>query len=484
MQYGIQSIGVKNFRSLKNINPIEIKPMTILVGENSCGKSSFLRILPLLKQSIERSIEDPIAFYGDYVDFGDFETVLNKCSREKKIEFSFGGCLHRKYLSKGKKENIVSELLYKLKLEIKKGKDRSVYVSNIDINLGKDIYLEIKINESKKITSLKINKKTYIPPKTLFAEYPNGSSCFLPFIVEEGCLADRWYSSQTRLDVKWHPQNDTIGKKFFSLDLFKFENNDFLRTFCASIDEKECDKLLDELIYSRIPELLYEINKEMFFSVENVSYAKPIRANTERYYRYQPKKTNEVLPDGSNLFYLLSSFTKKMNDDFRQWMGDNFDFSVRVNEDVLGSIIVTQKNGDEHNIIDMGYGFTQMLPLIVQLWLSTYKKGSDNFSHDVIFAIEQPELHLHPGLQNTLLRVFCQTIKLLRNNNFKVRFLLETHSKTFVMLLGELIEEGVLLSEEINILVFSNENGRESTVTQSRFNENGDLENWPIGFFG
>ena len=99
MEYGIQSIGVKNFRSLKNLNPIEIKPMTILVGKNSCGKSSFLRILPLLKQSVERHVEDPIAFYGDYVDFGDFKTALNNHSK-KKIGFSLTGFLHRKYLKR------------------------------------------------------------------------------------------------------------------------------------------------------------------------------------------------------------------------------------------------------------------------------------------------------------------------------------------------------------------------------------------------
>ena len=372
---------------------------------------------------------------------------------------------------------------YKLKIEIKAGKDKRVYVSNMDINFGKDISLVIKINELKIVTCVTINKKTYTPPKKLVAEYPSGSSCFLPFVVEEGCLADRWYSSQTRLDVKWESKNKVEKNRFLGLDIFEFQNVDFLKKFCASIIEKDCDKLMEELVYSRIPELLYEINKEIFLSVENVNYAKPVRANTERYYRYQPEKTNEVLPDGSNLFYVLSSFTKKMNDDFRKWMDDNFDFSVRVDEGVLGSIIVTPKDGDEHNIIDMGYGFTQLLPIIVQLWLSTYKKESENFSHDVIFAIEQPELHLHPGLQNTMIRVFCQTIKLLRDNEFKVRFLLETHSKTFVMLLGELIEEGVLFSKEISILVFDNKSGGDTIVTQSSFNKDGNLENWPIGFF-
>ena len=67
------SIGVQNLRSLYNIDEIEIKPITVLLGKNSAGKSTFLRMFPLLKQSIEERTSEPILWYGDYVDFGDFE---------------------------------------------------------------------------------------------------------------------------------------------------------------------------------------------------------------------------------------------------------------------------------------------------------------------------------------------------------------------------------------------------------------------------
>ena len=87
----IQSIGVHNFRSLYEIDPIEIKPITILLGKNSCGKSSFLRLLPLLKQSVSNNIRGSIAMYGDMVDFGDFNTVLNKKSKKKSFKLQFRG---------------------------------------------------------------------------------------------------------------------------------------------------------------------------------------------------------------------------------------------------------------------------------------------------------------------------------------------------------------------------------------------------------
>ena len=36
--------GIKNLRRLRNVPPIELKPITLLVGRNSSGKSSFLRL--------------------------------------------------------------------------------------------------------------------------------------------------------------------------------------------------------------------------------------------------------------------------------------------------------------------------------------------------------------------------------------------------------------------------------------------------------
>ena len=82
-------IGIKNLRSLKNVEPIEIKPITILVGKNSSGKSTFLRTFPLLKQTIEAKTAEPILWYGKYVDFGDYDQ--SKTHNEKEdIELTFG----------------------------------------------------------------------------------------------------------------------------------------------------------------------------------------------------------------------------------------------------------------------------------------------------------------------------------------------------------------------------------------------------------
>ncbi|WP_373921079.1 AAA family ATPase, partial [Vibrio alginolyticus] len=50
----MDKIRARNLRSFSHSSEqpyIDIKPITVFVGKNSCGKSSLLRTLPLLRQS-------------------------------------------------------------------------------------------------------------------------------------------------------------------------------------------------------------------------------------------------------------------------------------------------------------------------------------------------------------------------------------------------------------------------------------------------
>ncbi|WP_406569170.1 AAA family ATPase [Aeromonas caviae] len=57
----MKAIRIKNLRCFNDTGYIEIKPINLLIGLNSTGKSSFARVFPLLKQSIERY---QVLYYG------------------------------------------------------------------------------------------------------------------------------------------------------------------------------------------------------------------------------------------------------------------------------------------------------------------------------------------------------------------------------------------------------------------------------------
>ena len=82
-------LGLKNFRLLRAVEPIDIKPITMLLGRNSSGKSSFLRTLPLLKQSILIRSSAPVLWYGDLVDFGNFQTTVTNNDLNKYVTLTY-----------------------------------------------------------------------------------------------------------------------------------------------------------------------------------------------------------------------------------------------------------------------------------------------------------------------------------------------------------------------------------------------------------
>lgn len=98
------SLTLRNFKTWRETEKIELAPVTVLLGTNSSGKSSLLQSLLLLKQtaaSPDRSVHlnlggDEI---NDYFNFGHFDDVLTKGAspRQFEIYFSFrkGGLRRR-----------------------------------------------------------------------------------------------------------------------------------------------------------------------------------------------------------------------------------------------------------------------------------------------------------------------------------------------------------------------------------------------------
>ncbi|MEQ8968775.1 MAG: AAA family ATPase [Coleofasciculus sp. C1-SOL-03] len=83
---GITKISVQGFKSLYDECSIEIRPLTILAGANSSGKSSIMQPLLLMKQTLEATY-DPGALLlnGPNVRFTSVEQILSKKSDKNEI---------------------------------------------------------------------------------------------------------------------------------------------------------------------------------------------------------------------------------------------------------------------------------------------------------------------------------------------------------------------------------------------------------------
>jgi predicted ATPase len=83
----IEKICIKNFKSLKDI-VIETKHLNLLAGLNGMGKSSFIQILLLLKQSDGITTNGELKLKGRLIDIGKGNDALYQFASEECIQLS------------------------------------------------------------------------------------------------------------------------------------------------------------------------------------------------------------------------------------------------------------------------------------------------------------------------------------------------------------------------------------------------------------
>jgi predicted ATPase len=80
-QEGITRITVAGYKSIAEEQSIEIRPLTLLAGANSSGKSSIMQPLLLLKQTLEASYDPgPLLLNGPNVKFTSVDQLLSRVS--------------------------------------------------------------------------------------------------------------------------------------------------------------------------------------------------------------------------------------------------------------------------------------------------------------------------------------------------------------------------------------------------------------------
>lgn len=105
-------------------------------------------------------------------------------------------------------------------------------------------------------------------------------------------------------------------------------------------------------------------------------------------------------------------------------------------------------SGPSQNLIDVGYGVSQVLPILVDTI-----RGKENQT----FLLQQPEVHLHPRGQAELGSFICTLAK-----KHKQRFIIETHSDYIIdRIRADLREKRNGLSpDDVSILFFERDDGQ------------------------
>jgi len=84
----IANIALSNFRAFESQVSVRVRPITVLIGRNSAGKSSLIKFLQMLRQTLESQREEFFATDGSYIQLGDWMGLRNSNSRSRSFEFA------------------------------------------------------------------------------------------------------------------------------------------------------------------------------------------------------------------------------------------------------------------------------------------------------------------------------------------------------------------------------------------------------------
>ena len=528
---------VRNLRCFEDSGFLDVRPIVVFVGRNSSGKSTLLRLFPLMKQSVSEDTREPILWYGRSADFGSFNEAVRRPSSEEPITFEFRfsfppgtgqdyyyvGPDERGYFGGATGPRIFaseSEVTAEIALAVRpRVKSEGTYTYSVEIRIGPD-RLILEANEEGNLSPPRFNGKAIgnlVPSQFRFGRgrffpnvipspsaeaFPDEARRAIAMQAQEGpyfsALMQRLQPffhgnigreslRRRTLRIAFAPATEFAGyfKALSTSSKWKLKADLVESPFSSDLEELRALTLL-----RHVPRLLSEASSQLGDVGKAVRYLEPVRARAARYYRYQELAIDEIDPQGENVPMFLQTINYSEQRSLAAWMTSALGFEVHATRDGGHvKLVVREKESDrEFNLADTGFGYSQVLPIILQLWKlerDTAARPARRRSIQRIVAVEQPELHLHPHFQALLADVFTMSVSAAKKTSSALSLIVETHSEHLVNRLGALVERGQLSKADVVVyLVDRTSPDKAATVLTAEFSETGTLsEPWPFGFF-
>lgn len=415
----IKALHVGNFKGIATAERIEIKPITLFIGPNSSGKSSCIHALASLSQTVKLpndtrslSLDDEFAS----VHLGRFIEVIHSRSYSGEILLGieltglrytgFEKTLDNRYLFRNEEGDVRAEYAFKCSK-----RTQEVYLDTARHNIGTLNFRAQRAGDKYEVT-----------------EETGKTMAMLS--LERGFLFD---------------QSGTLTGG--NLDAY----------------------------YQFAP--LFSLQSAVQSELQNTLYLGPFRQGPLRRYPTRGSSPTEVGALGEATTSLLANeiVQSRSRSHIRQiarWLGQlglaKRLVISRVAKSDLFDVTLTLPDGDSFPIADLGYGLSQILPVLTQC--SFAPAGST-------LLFEQPELHLHSLAARPLAKVFIETA-----SSKNIHIVAETHSpELFKQFLCELRDGKLPLSDFVAYRV--SRQGQKTVVTKIEIDPDGiDVyEQWEAG---
>jgi AAA15 family ATPase/GTPase len=495
----LETLSIKNFKAFSDWQDIKLAPITLIYGPNSSGKSSIIHSIMLLKQSITRpNVQGGLVSNGEYVDLGDFSSMVHGHKREDPIAFKFSYLPTTKQSVSGldfdvfgKSRKREYELTYRHMDGEKEHKgfsyidSMSVSVSNADDNAVL-FYTEINSALPRKVQELRsdlvkleksIESATDKEKNKLLLQlddFRKKAPAMKIAAAKTFSFSGRkaWSSASEYLKGRPRFNNKEIDiDKLLDYVTFRSDLNYATPSMATYEGKANPAKDAEGVFYLNFT--YGSLARDLKDKFSSVTYLGPLRSHPSRIYAPKTDQNDSVGKQGENVARFIYE-RPEITEDINHWFS-SFEVpyelsSAGIGNDVSGPVICLQLKDKRTDVIvgpsDVGFGIGQMLPIIVEGLVRD----------DSVICVEQPEIHLHPRLQANLANFFVKTC----DSN---QWIIETHSESLLLRLQAMIARKELSPKKVAIYyVEPTKTGGE--IIPIRLDSDGDfIDAWPEGFF-
>ena len=430
----IQKLIIEDVRCFAGRQEFNIRPLTFLVGENSTGKSTVLGCFEALHSFTgARTYGADLDFNVEPYQMGAFADIVRR-STPKKKSFMLG-----------------------FEFRPEKRKERVKYF--------------LTLTEKEK------GSEPIVQEQKIFS-----SDSEIIFVGEKQEVegSDKYGSPHREFEVIDFSEEDG-NKKFYVgvpppfFNISAFQSLEY--GFSVSREGRRNLPYKEKEFYKFAERLSDSFSRRWYrpYGEDSYSFA-PIRSKPQR--TYDPLKET-TSPEGSDIPMVLMNMFRA---DEKAWEGlkENLikfgkssglftDIHVRRLGKSMGDPFQLQikVKGPKANMIDVGYGVNQLLPILVRMF---------NSSPRMTFLMQQPEVHLHPRGQAELSSLL---VDLVRRREHK--FIVETHSDYMVDRARIEIMKKRISPEDVS-LIYLEPSGNSVKVHNITFDDQANLLGAPSSY--
>ncbi|NBA94996.1 DUF3696 domain-containing protein [Pseudomonas sp. R5(2019)] len=464
----IVKLGLENFKKFGSLELDLSKPLTLIYGENSSGKTSAIRALLGLMQTFSRQNKyHTWHTHGEYVDLGFYKDYVKDHNVKNRFSISISSDSQGFVGARSKRGQLTTKrYTYEYESASNQAKLFS-YHETADSKLFEEAIKTAHPSYNLEYADGPVELISITRPKTRsyfhMAIHP---ICYSGIFGDMGSSNERLRQLVAAGAIKVQLENR------FSLAPHNRKPNSF-----------EEFSHLSYYVFQRSMEATDR-------TMSGLHYLGPLRMTPSRSYKVSGASA-DVGVNGEHtphvLAYLYNLHARAKNksgqtkySNFISWFKmvfPNNTVETEPYEDIVR--LKVSRNGRADSISDVGFGFSQVLPIIVQA--AAMDPGET-------LIIEQPELHLHPKAQVAFSSFLTAAMKT------GINFVIETHSEHILKGLQLQIsstsvrefEDGAatdmvsLSPDKVKIYYFN----RDESIREMKLNKWGEIEGgWPEGFF-